>query len=290
MNEQEPKTYSAMAITGFVLSLIFAPVGLVISIVSLVKIKASGKLGRGLSIAGVIIGAISTVIGILSLAVVAPMIVSQAQKDNNALTSNEVSIDSNRLSAEYVASIPESGLDNIDTKTVEVRANRGIYGDSVDNTILMTIPDAWTYDASRSVTHYDGDGLYMADLPSGLGAYYGAYTIAGIEGGSRGALSTSWLDTEDIVELYTASYGEFSSGADTTIFGKNAYVGITTEPGANAVVVTFIVSEDNGSFSDVAFIADVTIPLQATEADFVYVVGLAKSSLATAIEYDLEHV
>jgi hypothetical protein len=54
--------WNVMAIVGFVLCFVFAPAGLVISIVALVQIRKSHERGNGLALAGTIVGGVFTAI------------------------------------------------------------------------------------------------------------------------------------------------------------------------------------------------------------------------------------
>lgn len=56
-----------MAIAGFVLSLLIPILGLIFSAIALGRIKKSGKGGKGLATAGLVIGVVFTVLGILLL-------------------------------------------------------------------------------------------------------------------------------------------------------------------------------------------------------------------------------
>jgi hypothetical protein len=60
----EPKT-NGLAIGGFIVAFIFGLIGLILSIVALNQINASNgtQKGKGLAIAGIIIGALNTVGG-----------------------------------------------------------------------------------------------------------------------------------------------------------------------------------------------------------------------------------
>jgi Domain of unknown function (DUF4190) len=58
---------NTMAIVGFVCSLVIAPLGLIFGLIALGQIKKRGEKGRGWALAAVIIGAVFTVIGIISL-------------------------------------------------------------------------------------------------------------------------------------------------------------------------------------------------------------------------------
>lgn len=57
--------WNVMCIVGFVLAFVLPPVGLVLSIVALVQINKSREKSKGLSVAGIVIGAINTVLLIL---------------------------------------------------------------------------------------------------------------------------------------------------------------------------------------------------------------------------------
>ncbi|MEJ1090777.1 hypothetical protein [Microbacterium istanbulense] len=63
-----PAPSQGLAIAGLVLAFVAAPVGLILSIVAAVKLKKQGA-PRGLAIAGIIAGAILTVLGIAALAI-----------------------------------------------------------------------------------------------------------------------------------------------------------------------------------------------------------------------------
>ncbi|WP_437583746.1 DUF4190 domain-containing protein [Paramicrobacterium sp. CJ85] len=59
--------YNVMAIVGFILSFFVSLVGAILCFVALSQIKKTGEKGRGLAIAGVIIGLASVVIGIIAI-------------------------------------------------------------------------------------------------------------------------------------------------------------------------------------------------------------------------------
>ena len=63
---------NGMAIAALIVSLVACgPVGLILGIVSLSQIKKSGEQGRGMAIAGVVIGAISIIAVIIAIIVLA---------------------------------------------------------------------------------------------------------------------------------------------------------------------------------------------------------------------------
>lgn len=69
----QKKPLHGLALTGFILAFIFAPVGFILSIVAKKQINASGGAlgGGGLATGGIIVGIIFTVILILNIAVLA---------------------------------------------------------------------------------------------------------------------------------------------------------------------------------------------------------------------------
>ncbi|MDN4615378.1 DUF4190 domain-containing protein [Leifsonia sp. F6_8S_P_1B] len=62
--------YNTMAIIGFVLSIVVSVVGIVLSFIALSQIKRTGEQGRGLAIAGIIIGFAQVLIGIIVTVIV----------------------------------------------------------------------------------------------------------------------------------------------------------------------------------------------------------------------------
>jgi hypothetical protein len=58
---------NGMAIAGFVLSIVFAPLGIIFSAIALGQIKKTGQRGYGFAIAGLVIGIAFTAIALISL-------------------------------------------------------------------------------------------------------------------------------------------------------------------------------------------------------------------------------
>ncbi|MHA7210305.1 DUF4190 domain-containing protein [Arthrobacter sp. MDT1-65] len=58
-----------LGIVGFILAILIAPVGLVISIIAFVQSRKA-KMGNGLALAGIIIGALFTILGAILIAVI----------------------------------------------------------------------------------------------------------------------------------------------------------------------------------------------------------------------------
>lgn len=62
--------WNGMCIAGFICSFFFPLVGLVLSIIALVQINKSGEKSRGMAIAGIVIGGISTVLSLIAIIMV----------------------------------------------------------------------------------------------------------------------------------------------------------------------------------------------------------------------------
>ena len=59
------RSWNVLCIIGFVLSFLLPPVGLVLSIIALVQINRSFQKSKGLSIAGIVIGALGTLLCVM---------------------------------------------------------------------------------------------------------------------------------------------------------------------------------------------------------------------------------
>lgn len=64
------QSWNTLSIVGFILSFFLYPVGLVLSIVALVQINKTGEKSKALSIAGIIIGALFTVVTVFVVAAI----------------------------------------------------------------------------------------------------------------------------------------------------------------------------------------------------------------------------
>lgn len=62
--------WNTLCIVGFILSFFIAPVGLVLSIIALVQINKSHEKSRGMAIAGIVIGAVETILWAIFIAFV----------------------------------------------------------------------------------------------------------------------------------------------------------------------------------------------------------------------------
>lgn len=60
--------WNTLCIVGFILSFVFAPAGLVLSVIALIQINKSGEKSKGMSIAGIIIGAVNTILLVMIVA------------------------------------------------------------------------------------------------------------------------------------------------------------------------------------------------------------------------------
>lgn len=72
-----------LGIVGFILAIFIAPVGLIISIIAFVKSRKAG-MGNGLALAGIIIGALFTILGVLGAIALGAFVNEFAQQFLNA--------------------------------------------------------------------------------------------------------------------------------------------------------------------------------------------------------------
>jgi len=68
-----------LGIVGFILAILVAPIGLIVSIVAFVKSRKA-KMGNGFALAGIIIGALFTILGAILLAIFISFTASFAQE------------------------------------------------------------------------------------------------------------------------------------------------------------------------------------------------------------------
>lgn len=85
--------WNVMSIVGFVFSFLFAPVGLILSIIAVCQIKKSHEKGKGFAVAGIIISALQLAFIILIMALLVGIF---ASVENNLILSTACSnVDSN---------------------------------------------------------------------------------------------------------------------------------------------------------------------------------------------------
>lgn len=59
--------WNVLSIVGFALSFVLAPAGLIVSIIALVQINRTGEKSKGMAIAGIVVSAVITLIGIVGI-------------------------------------------------------------------------------------------------------------------------------------------------------------------------------------------------------------------------------
>ncbi|WP_309118041.1 DUF4190 domain-containing protein [Saccharothrix sp.] len=62
-----PRGTNGMAIAALICAFVFAPAGIVLGIVAKNQIKRTGEDGRGLATAGIVLGSVFTVLGIIAI-------------------------------------------------------------------------------------------------------------------------------------------------------------------------------------------------------------------------------
>ena len=101
-----PQKTNTLAIVGLVLAFIAAPIGAIISFVALGQIKKTGEGGRGLALAGAILGILFTVFSILVI-IFSIFIASKAAEEVNKSYSSSSSSSSSSGSSSSGSSTPE---------------------------------------------------------------------------------------------------------------------------------------------------------------------------------------
>jgi hypothetical protein len=73
MNEMQSRPMNSLAVVGFILAFLCAPVGVILSFVARSQINNSGGTqgGKGFTMAGIIIGIINTIINIVYVVIMA---------------------------------------------------------------------------------------------------------------------------------------------------------------------------------------------------------------------------
>jgi hypothetical protein len=116
--ENTNKTNS-LAIAGFILSFIFALVGLILSIIGFKQVKKTGEKGNGLAVAGIVISSLSIVTSAIITVFVFVLgtgFVNQVQLYNNAITDVNQPITSyNRLVTLETGSVDTGDVDSVKT-------------------------------------------------------------------------------------------------------------------------------------------------------------------------------
>src|ERR1700733_9431667 len=75
----QPRPTNAMAIASIICAFVLAPLGIIFGHISLVQIKKSGEEGRGLAIAGLIIGYVITFVTIVIVVIMVAFLVFAAK-------------------------------------------------------------------------------------------------------------------------------------------------------------------------------------------------------------------
>lgn len=284
--------YSPLAIVGFILSFFFSLIGMIVSIVALVSLKKDGKRGKGLSIAGIIIGGVMVVVNIIAtlillggIAVVANEYANNYSDQSSSSSSIEESATSHAArDADYVASISEASFAGIDTQTIEFEINREAHTPSISDFVTMTVPAEWLYDDVNSDIGAQGEIVYSVALPSGAIAAVHFSTLPAVEY-MDGSDQPTVIDTEYAAELFDSVY-MFETDSTTTLWGKDLFIGSYTFTGGDAF--TLLVAEDTDSYSDVIFICDISIDDYATDEDYEYLMGYIKAAFVSVLEYDID--
>lgn len=175
---QAPRT-PAIAVVGLVLAIIMAPVGLVVSLVALGRTRRAGA-GRGLAVAGSIVGAALTVVGIGVAVALVPLIgqvagprtsvlrldaaVESSSCDDFMATSTRAFRASNGLATcdDFTAFVASSGYEDNQVQVTGVRVENGVATVSTVETYLW-LDDGQTYTDRFVYRVVKEDGAWRVD-------------------------------------------------------------------------------------------------------------------------------
>lgn len=175
---QAPRT-PTIAVVGFVLAIVMAPVGLVVSLVALGRTKRVGA-GRGLAVAGSIVGAVLLVVGIGVTAALVPLVgeltgprttvlrldaaVASASCDEFMATSSQAFRSDSGLATcdDFAAFVASSGYQDNQVRVTGVTIEDGVATVSTTETYLW-LDDEQTYTDRFVYRVVKEDGSWRVD-------------------------------------------------------------------------------------------------------------------------------
>ncbi|MCL2135940.1 MAG: DUF4190 domain-containing protein [Coriobacteriia bacterium] len=277
---------SVVAVVGFILAFLLPPVGVIISIAALMRIPNTGESGKNLAITGTAAGFVCTALcGIMIFNMVLyPSPQTTATNSGRGTSSQSQSnppIDPEKLTAEYLASIPVIQLKPSELQTVQVIANRAVSGTSIPATIDMRIP------ATCQPSHSDlgtVDEIYIMPLLSREVSLITGRTAPAVY--EQEAFITKWMTIEDLKDLYLEEGdNKFCvmqlGGADSLIVIHDSEY---DEIGIDVVIV---VCENTKSYTDMILAVEIYLPVSSTEEDVRYAIGIGKAAMVSLMENEV---
>lgn len=181
--QPQPRT-NGLAIAALVGALFLAPLGIVFGHISLAQIKRSGEQGRGLALAGLIIGYVFTTVMVLSI--VWLLMIA------NAFSTALDDLDSNTYSSDYYSRQSSESYPTYSTTTTTTTASSSDSSYTAD-----VIADAAVGDCIARVMGADrGDGTSSVTVTEASCGSSSATHRVTSRGTSESACSGDWVSTD----------------------------------------------------------------------------------------------
>lgn len=242
------KSGNGLSIVGFILSFIIAPVGLIISIISIVKAKKAGT-KSGLSLAGIIIGSIGTVIGAILICLMLLISTRIAEKCVGLGSGSHV-----------IGGVTYKCGDNFNINTNNEAFDPGKTKDyTVVGYMDYTVPESWAYNEDKSANaqynayHFDYEDSKSILSVKATGVYDPSTLTFGISHDEliesiEETFGNSYTEETELINgvlwyhVVTNPYS-FSQSAGADRFHDEFYFFISEE-GSNFYKFQFTLSED----------------------------------------------
>ena len=164
-----PVPTDGWSIAGLVAAFVLAPVGLVLSIVGLVRTRDGQRGGRGLAIAGTAVSAAVMVLGLLLASIAIPTFLNQRQKGYDAQLRTDLRTTQTAMESYWV----EAG--QYPASLEELEAWSGPLVAATTTLVVVPVPGATPWDAGYCLQATDSRGGGAAHVStSGSGVVEGA--------------------------------------------------------------------------------------------------------------------
>lgn len=250
---------NVLSIIGLVMSFLFFPAGIVICIIALNKSKKLGYKNL-IALVGVIVS-----ISMLIFITLGVVIISASHKSVDL--SRDISSIGFIPTADAVVSVDFKNYVPANIQSEQMDAVDAV--SSSKQTVNFKLSSDWNFYKEYSDEHYSGDPFFSRTTSSG-DVLFGIYTMPAVTT-SASAISSKWVDIDQIIENYVKSRSaDPDDRSDITIGNKKWSVLIfkNSTTNSNANITTFISIDDKGSYTDLAYIAEVMTPNVISKNDF----------------------
>lgn len=198
---------------------------------------------------------------------------------------SRVDIDKNIASANFiptadiVANIDFANYTPVNVKTEQMAGNDVVV--SSEQTVSFKLSSDWEFYKEYSDDHYSGDPFFSRATDSG-DALFGIYTIPAVST-SDNIMTSEWQNIDQITEKYIESMAISPDNQSNITIGNKKWSVLmfnNSTTGKNADTTTFLAIDDNGNFTDLAYIAEVITPNVMAESDFKNVIKDVKYTIA----------